>query len=120
MKSLIEDKDTKIIICMRDDDIVGFCTNRRIDEQTVELAGIIVLQELTGRGIGSMLFEKAKSKAISDNFCFMTVKTEAYNGRAISFYTKKGFKKIDEIEEDVLGTKMRIANLVINLKEKSE
>lgn len=120
LKSLIEDKDTTIFICKMDDKIVGFCTNRRIDDQTVELAGIIVLQELTGRGIGSMLFEKAKSEAISDNFCFMVVKTEAYNRRAISFYTKKGFKKIDEREEDVLGTKVKIANLVINLKEKSE
>lgn len=120
LKSLIEGKDTKTFICYSDDNIVGFCTNRRIDDQTVELAGLIVLQELIGRGIGSMLLEKAKSGAISDNFCSMIVKTEAYNKRAILFYTKKGFKKIDEREEDVLGTKVKIVELVINLKEKCE
>jgi len=83
--------------------ILGFAATRRIDENTIELSGIIILESATGRGIGTSLFAKVISSANQFGFSKIMVKTEALNQRAISFYKKMGLAEVDKRREIVEG-----------------
>jgi ribosomal protein S18 acetylase RimI-like enzyme len=60
--------------------------------------------------VGKRLLEVAKSYASSRGYHEMTVKTEAFNGRAISFYEKMGFSEIHRLTEEIEGASI---NLVV-------
>jgi ribosomal protein S18 acetylase RimI-like enzyme len=83
--------------------VLGFASTRKTDERTLELSGIIVLESATGKGIGTLLIEKAISSARQGGFRKIVVKTEVLNKRAISFYKKKGFAEVGKTTENVEG-----------------
>ncbi len=94
--------------------VVALAANRRIDDETVELAGIIVLQSLLGRGIGSRLLNAAVDAAHHDGYTRLNVMTEADNERAIAFYKAKGFA-LSETTEEVEGVRVRVQRLIRDL-----
>lgn len=71
--------------------VVGFSATRRIDDATVELAGIIVLPSFAGMGIGTTLVEAALQRAREDRYRSMIVRTETSNHPARAFYERRGF-----------------------------
>ena len=91
--------------------VLGFAATRRIDEDTVELSGIIVLDSATGKGIGTQLFEKVLYSAREVGFHKIVVKTEIVNRRAIAFYKKMGLEEVGKTTENVEGTSVDVVVL---------
>jgi ribosomal protein S18 acetylase RimI-like enzyme len=81
----------------------------------MELAGIIVRDDLLGKGIGSLLISKCIDSARDAGFASIVVKTEASNQQAISFYVKKGFVPAGNVVETVESSKVDLAMLRLAL-----
>ena len=108
LSSLINRDDVRIFLAWKEEDVVGFASNSKVDEDIVELSGIIVLESRTGIGIGSKLLESSIKSAKLDGFNTMVVKTEIFNDRAIQFYRRKGFKIRETTEEEIEGVKVEL------------
>jgi len=115
LMGLVSDPKLKFFACEESDEITGFATNRVRDAFTIELAGIIVRDDLLGRGIGSLLISKCIDSARDAGFSGMIVKTEASNERAISFYVKRGFVRLGNAVETVDDSKVELATLKLVL-----
>lgn len=113
--SLVEHGYTRIFLAWDDGEAVGFSSNGRVDDETVELSGIVVLESATGRGIGSQLLESARDAAVEDGYRRMLVKTEAFNDRAIGFYEGKGFEERGRSVTDVEGVQVELVELELSL-----
>jgi ribosomal protein S18 acetylase RimI-like enzyme len=116
ISSLLSKPETKMFAFSQEGRIVGIAVNRKVDESTVELAGIIVQQDAIGKGIGTALLKSAIASAKELGFLSMRAKTEANNQNAISFYRKNGFTECGIGEEDVDGKAVKVANLALSLK----
>jgi ribosomal protein S18 acetylase RimI-like enzyme len=108
--------DLRVFISKTRGKVVGFCAVRKINDRSVELAGIIVRQDQLGKGVGTELFERAREEAVKSGFTTMRVKTESTNDRARSFYRSKGFAEEEQIAEEIRGTKVNLAVLKLNLR----
>jgi ribosomal protein S18 acetylase RimI-like enzyme len=71
--------------------VVGFAATTRVDATEAELAGIIVLESATGRGVGGALVEAAATAMAEAGHRAMVVRTEVTNERARGFYEHHGF-----------------------------
>ncbi|MGD0550012.1 MAG: GNAT family N-acetyltransferase [Candidatus Bathyarchaeia archaeon] len=112
---LVSDPKLKFFVCEENGEIAGFAANRVQDASTIELAGIIVRDDLLGKGIGSILISKCVGSARDAGFASMVVKTEASNERAISFYVKRGFVRLGNAVETVDNSKVELATLKLVL-----
>ncbi len=91
--------------------VVGFAAVRADEADRIELAGIVVLQSMTGRGIGGPLLDAAVEWARESGFRTMVVKTEADNDRALRFYRDRGFVEHARMVEDVEGEPVALIEL---------
>ena len=91
--------------------VLGVAATRKIDENTVELSGIIVLESATEKGIGTQLFAKVIYSAREVGFHKIIVKTEIVNKRAIAFYKKMGLAEVGKATENVEGTNVDVVVL---------
>ena len=91
--------------------VVGFAATRVQDPETVELAGIVVLPEAIGTGVGTPLLEAAEKSGRSGGATRMTVRTEADNERALGFYRSKGFRATGDVVEQVEGIEVTVTVL---------
>jgi len=117
VSSLLSNPETKVFAFSQGGRILGIAVNRKMDESTVELAGIIVQQDSLGQGIGTALLKIAITSAKELGFLSMRVKTEANNQNAISFYKKNGFTEFGMGEEVVDGKRVKVVNLTLSLKK---
>ena len=92
LSNLLKRDDTRVFIALNEGQVVGFASNRRTGE-LVELSGIVVLESMTGVGIGGRLLEHSIEAAKDDRYTKMIVKTESFNERAINFYLRNGFRR---------------------------
>jgi ribosomal protein S18 acetylase RimI-like enzyme len=115
LRDRLSDPRVKIFVTEEGEDVTAFAATRRIDESTLELSGIIVLESATGRGIGTKLLEGVKSWAVEKGYRGILVKTEANNQRAIDFYERMGFLQVGEATENVEGTEVRLVSLQLTL-----
>jgi len=111
LRSKLTDPTLRIFVAEDADRVLGFASLKRIEPGATELSGIIVLQSLVGRGIGTELFVKAREFAAAEGYHRVVVRTEVLNKTAIAFYRKLGFVKAKETVEDVEGTKVRLVVL---------
>ena len=111
LMELVSDPKLKLFVTEENGEISGFAVNRVHDASTIELAGIIVRDDLLGKGFGSLLISKCISSARDAGFTSMVVKTEASNERAISFYVKNGFVRLGKVVETVDNSKVDLAML---------
>lgn len=109
--------DRRMWLAWEDDRVVGFAATRRLDEEVVELAGIVVLQDQLGQGIGSPLLVAAVSAAERAGFARMVVRTEASNARAAGFYRARGFEDSAVVDEVVEGEKVQVLELTRDLSQ---
>lgn len=93
------------------DHVVGFAATRMVDDETVELAGIVVLQSMVGSGVGTPLVEAAATSAADHSYGRMITKTEATNERALAFYERRGFTRTRALVEEVEGTVVELVEL---------
>ncbi len=79
---------------------LGFLTLKRTGEATAELAVMGVLKEYHRRGVGRVLFEAAKARAVELGYAFLQVKT-VQMGRypeydaTNRFYLALGFRELE-------------------------
>ncbi len=111
LKGLVSDPKLKFYVSEENGEITGFAATRAQDGSTMELAGIIVRDDLLSKGIGSLLISKCIDSTRDSGFTSMVVKTEASNERAISFYVKKGFVPAGNVVETVENSKVDLAML---------
>ena len=111
LKELVSDPKLKFYVSGENGEITGFAATRVQDGSTMELAGIIVRDDLLGKGIGSLLISKCIDSARDGGFASMVVETEASNERAISFYVKRGFARIGNVVEILGNSKVELAML---------
>jgi len=107
--------DRRMFLARQGGRVVGFSATRRIDEATVELAGVIVLQSIVGRGIGTPLVEQAVEVATDEGYARMVVRTETTNDRALRFYQARGFTPTGSMTELVEGKPVEVWELVRDL-----
>jgi len=93
LRGLIGNPNLKVFISKISEEVVGFCAIRKIDDQSLELAGIIVREDQTGKGIGNDLLEIAKKEAEESGFNTILVKTESTNKRAFVFLQKQRIRR---------------------------
>jgi ribosomal protein S18 acetylase RimI-like enzyme len=117
LRGLVHNPHLKVFVSKIGENIVGFCAIREIDDTSLELAGIVVRQDQVGKGIGTDLFQRARSEAIDSGFTTMVVKTESNNERALAFYRSKGFVEQERVVEEVNGAKVNLTVLRLNLRE---
>jgi ribosomal protein S18 acetylase RimI-like enzyme len=107
--------DRRMYLAWSSAQVVGFAATRRIDEETVELAGIIVLGRAKGRGVGSRLVEAAIDGARDGGYGRMIVRTETTNDTAQAFYHRCGFSVVGTSVENVDGTAVPVVELAMAL-----
>lgn len=83
--------ERRMLLAWQDERVVGFAATRRIDVDSVELAGIIVLPSSAGRGIGTALVDEALRLMKDEPYRSMIVRTETTNDLARAFYEARGF-----------------------------
>lgn len=103
--------DRRMFLAYAGDSVVGFAATRAIDTKRIELAGVVVLETMTGRGVGTPLVEAAVGSARDHGHDVIQVKTETDNGRALRFYQSRGFAVCGQSTEDVEGTTVRVIEL---------
>jgi putative acetyltransferase len=115
LKKLLSNPKMRFFSSEENGEITGFAVNRVQDSSTMELAGIIVREDLLGKGFGSLLLSKCIEFAREAGFVNMVTKTEKSNGRAINFYVKKGFVRVGDTVETVENSKVELAVLKLAL-----
>jgi ribosomal protein S18 acetylase RimI-like enzyme len=116
LTQLVSNPKLQLFVAEENGEITGFAINRVQDASTIELAGIIVRNDLLGKGIGSLLISRCIRSARDAGFASMVVKTETSNERAISFYMKQGFVPLRNIVETVNDSKVDLAVLRLVLR----
>lgn len=108
--------DRRIFLSGEEDGWLGFAATRRLDQTQCELAGILVTEEATGRGVGRALMAAVAASARRDGFEVLVVRTEVDNERAIAFYRSTGFMDVGRDVEDVDGTHVPVVELRLILE----
>ncbi len=108
--------DRRMFLARSGSRVVGFSATTRIDDATVELAGIIVLQSLLGQGIGTALVAETVTGCRDEGYRRMIVRTESDNQRALDFYESHGFTRTEQGTEDVDGLAVAVWELELPLR----
>lgn len=116
LKKRIASPNVQMVVAEEEGRVIGFSSVRKVEAREAELSGIIVLENATGKGIGTRLIRKAAEGARKRGFTSMQVKTEVINDRAISFYKKAGFTESGRKVEKVGRTKVALQVLVKKLR----
>lgn len=101
----------RMFVAVDDGRVVGFSATRWRGHGPAELAGIVVLQDMVGRGIGTPLVEAALGRLRDDGAPSVFVRTEVDNERALGFYRARGFGDAGRLTEEVEGTEVVVAEL---------
>ncbi len=115
IRSRIGGPERRMFVAYEGQQPVGFAAIKALNENEVELAGIVVLQSMVGRGIGTPLIEAAVHTCRELGFSRMTVSTEVDNERALAFYLARGFRLAGESTTEVQGTVVAVNNLAMDL-----
>ena len=103
----------KFAVIEREGRILGFASLRMRSQERAELSGIVVLQDVTGQGLGTRLLRRVCGMAVKLGVRRLEVKTEVYNEVAIGFYKKNGFAETRKTTE-----KVGKANVPLQVMEK--
>lgn len=88
-----------------DGKIVGVATAQNFGETTVLIYRLYVHPDHQGKGIGHKLLENILSEFPDAKLA--KIEVEKFNIKAISFYEKNGFNKVDVKEETVEGETLK-------------
>lgn len=111
IRSRLGGPERRMYIGRLGDRVVGFASTRAETSTVVELSGVIVLEEMTGTGVGGTLVKTATDASANRGFQAMTVSTEVNNDRARRFYEHHGFEPIGTAVEMVGETPVEVVNL---------
>ena len=86
---LMAEKNDILIACIDDEEILGCCILVKVDDHSVRLRQMAVLDNLHGKGIGASIMNFAENIARDKGFKTMTMHAR---DTAIGFYEKFGYK----------------------------
>ena len=115
LSSIIARESTQIFLAYTQDEVIGFAVNSKVNQKVIELSGIIVLESMTGHGVGTALLQSAITKAMTDQATYMVVQTERTNTRAIQFYRNHGFRFQKETTTIIDGKLIELVTLELTL-----
>jgi GNAT superfamily N-acetyltransferase len=115
LRERIGGPDRRMFLAWDGDRVIGFSATRRVGSQTVELAGVVVLQSLLGRGVGTPLVEEAARVVADEGYRRMIVRTETTNDRALHFYESRGFRRTQPTTQLVEGETVEVWELLRDL-----
>lgn len=107
--------ERRMFLAWEDGRVVGFAATKRIDTGTVELAGIIVAEAMSGRGVGTSLVDEAAGAMRAEGYRSMIVRTETVNDRARTFYEARRFAVTGSTAEQVEGATVEVWELTRDL-----
>jgi ribosomal protein S18 acetylase RimI-like enzyme len=116
LRGLLSDQAVHVRVALSEKEILGFSVVRGEPGGTRELAGLIVRERETGKGVGRELLHRVLAEARRDGVDSLVVKTEAFNERALGFYVHEGFVEKGRIEETVGGKKVALVILECRLR----
>lgn len=111
IRQRIEGVGRRLFVAIESGRIIGFAATRRITTEDIELAGVVVLQSLTGKGIGTRLLHLAATAARISGYQRMRVLTETTNDAARAFYEANGFTLTGTATERVEETEVAVWEL---------
>ena len=111
LRKLVSSSGSRLTVAKLGGSIVGFAATRDVDEHRVELAGIVVLESVKGKGIGKALIKEVIGTVSKRGIDEIIVKTEPFNERAIRFYETNGFSKVGPSKEEVDGKSLDLVVL---------
>lgn len=79
--------------------IAGFLIAQTETRKILHIVTIDVVEASRRRGVGSLLMDAAEQWAIQNNLRMIGLETAEDNLAAQKFYAKRGYVKVDEIEE---------------------
>ncbi|RYY67564.1 MAG: GNAT family N-acetyltransferase [Chitinophagaceae bacterium] len=88
-EELEKEKDNILIAAFEEDDMLGCCMLRKLDNQTLQLRQMAVKNNLQGKGIGASIMSFAET--ISRDRGYRSIIMHARD-TAIGFYEKFGYK----------------------------
>ncbi len=103
--------ERRMFLAVEEERVVAFAATRWSGEGPAELAGIVVLQEMVGKGIGTPLLKAATERLRADGATSVFVRTEADNERALGFYRARGFGDERNLTEAVEGAEVNVTEL---------
>lgn len=91
--------------CRRSRKVLGFAAARRLNENTIERSGIIVLESATGKGIGIRVIEKVISSAREVGFRQIVVRIEVLTKGRSAFTRRWALRRLGR-QQRVLKAQM--------------
>ncbi len=119
LRSLLGDRKTEVRVAILEGSIVGLAVVRVVGPRTRELAGLIVRERDTGKGVGRELLHRVLEDARQEHVDSIRVKTETFNDRAVGFYRHAGFVETAETEETVHGKRVSLVVLELRMDTKA-
>lgn len=111
LRSLLKDRAIEVRVATIEEAIVGFSVVRVLGPGTRELAGLIVRERDTGKGVGRELLHRVFNEARGKGVDSILVKTESFNERALGFYRHEGFVETGRTEETIHGKRVPLVLL---------
>ena len=108
---LLTDPEVEVRMAVDAQSILGFAVVRTAGPGRWELAGLIVRERETGKGVGRELLRHVLCDAGRAGIRSVSVKTETFNDRALGFYRHEGFVETSRIEEAIGGKKIPLVVL---------
>ncbi len=103
-----------MLVAKKNEQIVGFANFSFVSDSGVsELAAIYLHPEHQGNGAGTALLQEGISRLKSAEKIHIIVERENVKGK--SFYDAKGFKTIEEFEEDFDGHTLQSIRMVLSV-----
>jgi ribosomal protein S18 acetylase RimI-like enzyme len=103
LRKELNDINSEFYFAKRNDDIIGYLKLNFGQSQTelkednaLEIERIYVLKDFQGKGIGQLLYNKAKLIASEKNVNYIWLGVWEKNMSAINFYLKNGFVEFDK------------------------
>ncbi|WP_053365647.1 GNAT family N-acetyltransferase [Bacillus sp. FJAT-27245] len=103
-----------MLVAEADGGIAGFANFSPVrDGGKVELYAIYLLPEVQGKGIGTALLNEGIAKSDGVKEIYLSVNRDNSIGKA--FYEAKGFKMLQEMEEDFEGHILKTIRMVLEV-----
>lgn len=96
------------LMVLDDDKVIGSGALKRMDETTAELKRIWLLEEYHGQGIGYRVVKQLFDFARKKGYSHIRLQTGESQTRAIQFYKKLGFYKIESYRDSMDNLSMEI------------
>lgn len=108
--------DGAVVLARDGNRVVGFASLRRLDPDTAELDGIVVLPSWAGAGLGTELVRHVVERSREHGHRSMVVHTETTNTAARGFYEARGFEVTGTAVIDVGGAPVEVWTMTLDLE----